>query len=215
MKMYKLATFRSLNSKDTDLIETVNAVLMTHLALEPPCFSGHLTLDSDTCSVQVGCVHLQKQPDDRTKLIDFWFQSLIDTGRRYDITKRRCFAIVLSVLLLRLYLGGNRINIETSYNALLWIPNITGSTRSNARWQLDLFKLGFDVANCAGTKHRAADPLSQLNTPGKEESFPKDDFLLYAVDKFDKQLVSVQVVARKVYRAQRVPNTKPSDDESE
>ncbi|NJR72361.1 MAG: hypothetical protein HC782_04925 [Gammaproteobacteria bacterium] len=63
-----------------------------------------MTLDTDACAVQVGCVLLQKQPDDTVRPIGYWSLALNDAERRYDTTQRECLAIVWSVLILRPFL---------------------------------------------------------------------------------------------------------------
>lgn len=59
----------SLNIKELGAIETLEAALMTLLALVLPYSCRHVTLDADAGNVQVGCALLQKRPGDTTKPI--------------------------------------------------------------------------------------------------------------------------------------------------
>lgn len=65
------ATFLSLNSKELDAKNTLKAALTAPPIFGLPYAGGHLDLDIDAFNVRVGCILLQKQPDDMTEPIGY------------------------------------------------------------------------------------------------------------------------------------------------
>lgn len=151
----------------TAMNELKNA-LISPPVLALPNFTGHITLDTDACNVQVGRVLLQKQRDETVRPVGSWSRALNDTKKQYDTTHRKCLAIVWSVLVLRPYLKINRSTIRTGRDSLKWILNLSDSTGRFARWRLCLSEFEFDVVHKAGVKHQAADALSRLPATGAD-----------------------------------------------
>ena len=139
-----------------------------------PRRDGHLTLDTDACARQLGCVLLQTQPDGTDRPLGYWSRSLSSAERNYDTTERECLAVVWSVLLLRPYLVGTRFTVRTDHSPLKWLLNLKDSTGRLARWRLRLSPFDYDVVHKAGLKHQAPDALSRLTTTGMDDS-PIDD----------------------------------------
>lgn len=104
-------TFGPLNREEMATLDVLKNALIFSPILAPHNSSGNITLDTDACDVQIGCVLLQKQANDTTRRIVYWSRSVKDAERRYDTTRRECLAIVWSVPLLRSYLEGNRFTI--------------------------------------------------------------------------------------------------------
>lgn len=75
LKKDQPATFGSLNEEELNSMNSLKNALISPPVLALPNNSGHLTLDTDACNVQVGCVLLQQQPDDTTKPIGYWSRS--------------------------------------------------------------------------------------------------------------------------------------------
>lgn len=61
------ATFPPLNSGELQAKETLKNVLIYPLILALLYAGGQMTLDTNACNIQIGCVLLQKQPDDTIK----------------------------------------------------------------------------------------------------------------------------------------------------
>lgn len=119
----------------------------------------------------------------------------------------RFLAMVWPVLLFRHYVNGNCFTIATDHDALKRILNLTNSTARISQWRLGLSDFDFDVAHRAGTKHKAAYALLQLNTTEKDESALKDDLPLYTTDSSKILPDSVYVVAHEESRIRSIPNT--------
>lgn len=122
---------------------------MEPLELVPPYSGGHLTLETDICNVQNGCVLLQNQPDKETKSIGCWSRSLTDTKQRYNTVQRKYLAAVWSVLH-HLYLEESRFTVGTDHETLNWMLNPTDSTGGLGRWQLRLSEFNSHVVHRAG-----------------------------------------------------------------
>lgn len=73
--------------------------LKTPPVLALPRDEGKLTVDTDACDKQIGCVLLQEKPHGTTKRIGYWSRSFHYTERRYEMTHRECFAVVWYLLL--------------------------------------------------------------------------------------------------------------------
>lgn len=75
-------TFVPLNSKKLQVINTPKIALISPAVLVLPYSSGHMTLDTDECSVKIGCKLLQNQPEDTIIPIGCWSRSLTVTEQR-------------------------------------------------------------------------------------------------------------------------------------
>lgn len=72
LKKDQLATFLPLNNKELDTIKTLKLALTAPRVLALPYAGDHLTLGTEACYVQVGCVLLLKQQNEMTKPIGYW-----------------------------------------------------------------------------------------------------------------------------------------------
>lgn len=90
--------------------------------------TSHLTLNTDACDVQIGCVVLQEQPNKTFMPIEYWSMSLINAERKYDTTRRWFLAIVWAILLLLPYLENSGFTIRTDHDSFKWIINLKDST---------------------------------------------------------------------------------------
>lgn len=112
------AWFKALDETKLAALKTLKAALIKPPVLTLPNKSGHITLDVDTCNVQIGYVLFQELPEDTLKPIGHWSRSLSAADRKYVATRRECFANVCAVLVLRPCLQGNHITICTDRNLL-------------------------------------------------------------------------------------------------
>lgn len=93
--------------------------------IEPPGSAllnsrGCCTVDSDACQEQIGCVLLQKQPDEADRPIKYYIWWSSDAEKAYSTTHCEYLAVVWVVLLLWPYLGC-RFTVRASHDALKWI----------------------------------------------------------------------------------------------
>ena len=170
------ARFHTLNQAESDAFAELKERLTSPPVLALPRRDGHLTLDTDACARQLGCVLLQTQPDGTDRPLGYWSRSLSSAERNYDTTERECLAVVWSVLLLRPYLEHARFTVRTDHSPLKWLLNLKDCSGRLARWRLRLLPFHYDVVHKAGLKHQAPDALSRLPTAGMDNS-PIDDDL--------------------------------------
>ena len=167
--------FDHLTDEELSAMKDLQDKLITPPVLALPRPNGRITIDTDACAYQVGCVLLQEQEDQTVKPIGYWSRSLTDAERRYDTTQRECLAVVWAILLLRPYLEGTRFTIRTDHSALKWLLNLADSSGRLARWRLRLTEFEFDIVHRAGIKHQAADALSRLETTSTDETELRDE----------------------------------------
>lgn len=96
-----------------------------------------MTLDTDDCDVQVGCVLFRKESNKMTMLIGYWSRSLINNERIYGTKQRECLAIASAVLLLWPYLeDSSPITISSIHDLLKKILKLWDTSGRLARWRL-------------------------------------------------------------------------------
>lgn len=86
------------------------------------------------------------------------------------------------MLILRQYLGGERLVIRTEHDDLRWILNKAYETVKLARWRFILTELSFDVLHRAGVKNQAEDALIRMETTETETKEMEDEFTSYFVE---------------------------------
>lgn len=107
-----------LNEKELQSTKLVKSSPISPPVLALPDLTGHLTIDTDACDVQVGCALLRKQPDKTVEQIGYWSRSLTDAKRRYDMTQRESLATAWAVFLLHPYLENTIFTIRTDYDSI-------------------------------------------------------------------------------------------------
>lgn len=135
-----------------------------------PCCKVYLTIETDACNKQIGCVLMQLRPDGAKKPPWCWSGTLNAKGKNYDTTHCEPLAVFWAILFLRFYLEGQRFKICTDHDAFIWILNLTVSIRRLARCSLPLSELDFEVLHRAEIKNEPGDALSQLEKDGTEKT---------------------------------------------
>lgn len=185
LKINQPATLGPLNEEEVKSMASLMIALIFPSLLALPNRTGHITLDTDACNVQVGCLLLQQQPNETTKPIGYWSRSLTETERKYDTTQHECLEIVWSILLLRLYFEKARFTICKDHGSLKRILNLTDSTCRLARWRIRISKFELNLVHRVGVKHPAADALCHLPTTGEDQTTLEDDLSVLAIDATD------------------------------
>lgn len=143
---------------------TLKNTFVSHPVMKHSYSGGHMTVDTVACNLQIFCVSLQLQPDNRTEPFGYCSHSLTDTEQQFDTTQQKCLAIASSISLLRLYLEGQLFQIQTDYYVLRWILNLDDFTGRLACWRLLLLEFDFDIIHCSGMNYQATDALLQIST---------------------------------------------------
>lgn len=89
---------------------------------------GCLTLDTDVCDRQTGCVLTQEQPYEAKKPFSYWSGTLKASEQTYDTSDRESLAMVWAITFSRRYLEGHKFIICIKHDALKWILNLADHT---------------------------------------------------------------------------------------
>lgn len=84
--------------------------------------------------------------------------------------------------MLRPYLDGTRVRIQTDQDSLECVLNHADATRHLAHWRLHLFEFQFDVDYPAEIKHQATDALSRPLTTGADSEPRKGVLPVVVID---------------------------------
>jgi len=129
----------------------------------------------------VGAALLQEQDDGKLQPVAYISRRLATNELPYEVTEKKCLAVVWASLKLRLYLEGDRFLVRIEQDCLRWILNIEGSRNPClARWRLQLSELEFDVAYKPGMTHYRADSISRLESGASDETAFDDAVPVFA-----------------------------------
>lgn len=129
-----------------------NALISPHL-FTLPNITGHTTLDTDACDVQIRCI-LRQHLDYITNSYEYYSRSLTNSLCVYNTTQLECFAIVGAVLQLQHYLEETQFTMRTEHKSLMWILNSTDSTGILARSCIRNSEFDFDTIRRVGVNTR-------------------------------------------------------------
>lgn len=77
-----------------------------------------ITRDTDACNVQAGCVLLQAQHNNKTKLIEYWSRSFTNAKRIFNTSQFKCLTSVSAVLLQQSFQEGTQFTIRKANTSL-------------------------------------------------------------------------------------------------
>lgn len=157
---------------------------LKHSLVSPPVLAfpnstGYTTLDTNTCSKQVGCVFLQKLEEETKQTLGYWYRSLDNAEEKFDASQKKCLGVIWSVLILRLFLKRTQFTMRTDQDSLKWILNLTDSTGRLERWRIRLSEYGFDVVHgCDITPSRwrvssSTNERRRPNAPWRRRFWPR------------------------------------------
>lgn len=90
--------FGSLNEEELKSMKLLKDAFISPPVLALSISTGHINLDTKACDVQVGCMLLQAQHDNKTRHIGYCSRSLTNAERKYNTSQRECLTIVLGRL---------------------------------------------------------------------------------------------------------------------
>lgn len=105
----------------------------------------------------------------------YWSEPLNKPKPAYDTTHCSCVPVVLAVQILKLYLEGSWINIQTHHDALSRLLKLTADTEKLVRWCLRFSEFNFEGVHWIGVKLQAANALTRLLTTRTDEASLEDD----------------------------------------
>lgn len=96
-------------------VERLEDLLANLPVLSPPQVAVYYTVDADASDNHIGCVLSQQQPDGPDRPIGYWSRALNDKDKELAIAHQQCLDVIWVVLMLCLYLEGNRIPVGIVY----------------------------------------------------------------------------------------------------
>lgn len=87
-----------------DPMETLEKNRLAVPVLELPRSEGYMTVDTDLCDNQIGCVLCQDQTDGAMKPERYWSRVLNAAEQNYDTMHCECLDVAWAIFLLRHFL---------------------------------------------------------------------------------------------------------------
>ena len=134
-----------------------------------PRRQGTHTVDTDASPGQVGAVLLQERPDQCIRPVGYWSRFLNGAEQNYSMKGQECLSVVWEALLLRFLVEGTCFTVCTDHAALKWMLHMDGAHGRLARWRLRLMEFDCVVQTRTGSSHHAADTMSRILTPARDE----------------------------------------------
>jgi hypothetical protein len=142
-----------------------------------PDFEKPFFVHTDASSYGAGAILMQEKDNGNGKPcqhpIAYYSSTFTPTERNYDVYERELLAVVKALDHWKAYLKWTTepFTIVTDHANLLYWKAARKLNRRTARWHAELQDYHFTIQHTPGTKHSAADALSQ--PPGEDEG--KDD----------------------------------------
>ena len=136
--------------------------MQNHPVLVPPDFTKPFILQVDASQRGLGAVLAQTDADGEEHPIVYCSRKLLDREMRLATIEKECLAIVWSVKLLRPYLLGHEVILETDHNPLVWLGSIKDSNQKLLRWSLMLQEYNITIRHKKGSQNAGPDCLSRV-----------------------------------------------------
>ncbi|KII70025.1 Retrovirus-related Pol polyprotein from transposon 17.6 [Thelohanellus kitauei] len=159
--------------KDSDWVwtrdcENAFADLKTALSDIPivrrPDFTQLFILHCDALNKAVGAVLYQIR-DNKLVPIAFASNTLNSSQRKYGTVDKECWATVWATRKFRHYLYGQRFQLYTDHNPLIYLKSMADPRGRRSRWITELEELDFEIHHIPGKLNTVADSLSRsINT---------------------------------------------------
>ncbi|GJR81558.1 reverse transcriptase domain-containing protein [Tanacetum coccineum] len=124
-------------------------------------------------AIALGAV-LGQRHEKHFRPIHYASKTLNEAESRYTTTEKEMLAVVYAFEKFRSYLVMNKCTVYTDHSALKYLFAKKDSKARLLRWVLLLQEFDFDVVDTKGAENLAADHLSRLENPHKNELDPKE-----------------------------------------
>ncbi|GJT57293.1 reverse transcriptase domain-containing protein, partial [Tanacetum coccineum] len=127
----------------------------------------------DASDFALGAV-LGQRHEKHFRPIHYASKTMNEAESRYTTTEKEMLAVVYAFEKFRSYLVMNKCTVYTDHSALKYLFAKKDSKARLLRWVLLLQEFDFDVVDTKGAENLAADHLSRLENPHKNELDPKE-----------------------------------------
>ncbi|GJR53581.1 reverse transcriptase domain-containing protein [Tanacetum coccineum] len=138
-----------------------------------PDWNEPFELMCDASDFALGAV-LGQRHEKHFRPIHYASKTLNEAESRYTTTEKEMLAVVYAFEKFRSYLVMNKCTVYTDHSALKYLFAKKDSKARLLRWVLLLQEFDFDVVDTKGAENLAADHLSRLENPHKNELDPKE-----------------------------------------
>ncbi|GJR20730.1 reverse transcriptase domain-containing protein [Tanacetum coccineum] len=138
-----------------------------------PDWNEPFELMCDASDFALGAV-LGQRHEKHFRPIHYASKTMNEAESRYTTTEKEMLAVVYAFEKFRSYLVMNRCTVYTDHSALKYLFAKKDSKARLLRWVLLLQEFDFDVVDTKGAENLAADHLSRLENPHKNELDPKE-----------------------------------------
>lgn len=129
LKTYKPRTFDNLMQEEHDRLVTLHDKLVSAPVLSLTRSRGHLSLDTNACNMQNGCVSMQEQPEQTRPLPQYWWTVHNIAEKSYYTTHRQFLTKFWAVQFQRTDLQRHKLTNCTDQEALKCTLNLTVNWR--------------------------------------------------------------------------------------
>ncbi|GJS80697.1 reverse transcriptase domain-containing protein [Tanacetum coccineum] len=138
-----------------------------------PDWNEPFELMCDASDFALGAV-LGQRHEKHFRPIHYASKTMNEAESRYTTTEKEMLAVVYAFEKFRSYLVMNKCTVYTDHSALKYLFAKKDSKARLLRWVLLLQEFDFDVVDTKGAENLAADHLSRLENPHKNELDPKE-----------------------------------------
>ena len=122
-------------------------------------------LYTDASDYAVGAILVQKDDSGMERVIQYVSQALSTSQRRWAVTEKECFAIVVSLDKLKPYLYGAQFVINTDHKALKSLFTKQMNNTRIQRWAILLAECNAEIKYLPGKYNGRADMCSRIPVP--------------------------------------------------
>lgn len=174
MRRDVLYIYMELSSEELNALKKLKKTPISPTLLNLPRSYGTYMVHIHACDQGIGCVGLQKQPDERDRPISYWQHSPLDAECTYDTSHRKGSVDIGAVLWLHAWLEGTCFTIQTDHDAVRWIPSLVGTIGKHARCRIWFPNLSLTSFIMSEWSIRPQTGLTSTHSCGRMQSNRRD-----------------------------------------
>ena len=142
--------------------QALKKALQEHPVLSPPDYSKPFLLQVDASERGLGAVLAQEDDNGDEHPVVYCSRKLLDREKRLSTIEKECLGIVWSLKLLRPYLLGHEVILETDHNPLVWLNKVKDNNQKLLRWSLAVQEFNLTIRHKKGVDNVGPDCLSRV-----------------------------------------------------
>jgi len=118
-------------------------------------------INTDATVKAIGAVLMQKDKEDRTKVVSTASRVLTPAERKCTTCELELLAIVYALRKFRIYIYGHKVTLNTDHKSLTFLKKCVVSSTRVARWILEIEQWDLEIQHIKGIENTLADVLSR------------------------------------------------------